>query len=96
MRLNQDELVGAKRSESQCVLPKHLEEQLNKTTFPHYDKDGNLVELAPAIIDAFKLYLACMGTCPVTYTWEDLGEQFFPRFIRRGVSRNSFSFLTLS
>ena len=37
-----------------------------------------------AMISVFEQWLVKRSSCPVRYTWEDLGEYFWPRWIRRG------------
>ena len=47
---------------------------------------GNLVENQKdeEIVSLFEKWLVRRASCPTTFSWEDLGEYFWPRYIRRG------------
>lgn len=36
------------------------------------------------MVDIFEQWLIRKSSCPVTYTWTDLGEYFWPRYIKQG------------
>ena len=36
------------------------------------------------MVDVFEQWLVKKSSCPVTYTWTDLGEYFWPRYIKQG------------
>ena len=36
------------------------------------------------MVDIFEQWLIKKSSCPVTYTWTDLGEYFWPRYIKQG------------
>jgi noggin len=36
------------------------------------------------MVDVFEQWLIKKSSCPVTYTWTDLGDYFWPRFIKQG------------
>ena len=36
------------------------------------------------MVDIFEQWLVKKSSCPITYTWTDLGEYFWPRYIKQG------------
>lgn len=63
-------------------------DQLN-LTFVNYD--GVAVAVSDENIQLFKRWLIVRGTCQVMYKWEDQGELFWPRWVKKGTCSNDFS-----
>ena len=48
------------------------------------------------MIAAFEEWLIQRSSCPVTFQWEDLGEYFWPRWVRKGHCLNDDKKVTSS
>ena len=63
--------------------PKMLD-KLNKLNFTYTDENGQSVELDDQERKSVENWLLQRTSCPVYYTWMDLGVYFWPRWIRKG------------
>lgn len=88
------QLLSVEMSENQMaqlvkeVTSLNLEEELNDISNLsefQLDEDQDLdPKLKSSMISAFEQWLVKKSSCPITFRWEDLGEYFWPRWIKKG------------
>jgi len=61
-----------------------LVRDLRRLRFTYRDDDGSERRLEAAVVDELKRWLLEQARCRVAYTWEDMGELFWPRWVRHG------------
>ena len=76
-----DDIVLSQNAQKIDLKLTHFFGTLNLTFF---DSQNNVVNMSGETRELFRLWLLRHGSCPVTYTWQDLGVLFWPRWIRRG------------
>jgi len=52
--------------------------------FTYRDDGGTERRLDSSVVDQLKRWLLEQAGCRVSYTWEDMGELFWPRWVRHG------------
>jgi hypothetical protein len=75
----------------QEVSALHLEDELERLTAEHDDSNDVLTTSAHSsvaakrdLIKVFEQWLVKKSSCPVRFEWEDLGDYFWPRHVRKG------------
>ncbi len=48
------------------------------------DSDDGMNNNVDEMVDVFQQWLVRKSSCPITFDWLDLGEYFWPRYIRQG------------
>ena len=61
-----------------------LVRDLRRLRFTYRDERGNEKRLDATSVDQLKRWLLDQAHCEVAYTWEDMGDLFWPRWVRHG------------
>ncbi|XP_064620579.1 uncharacterized protein LOC135483538 [Lineus longissimus] len=61
---------------------------LDKLNFTFQDPSGMSFMPPPALLNVFKDWLIRKAACPVQFTWHDIGDFYWPRWVKRGECTN--------
>jgi hypothetical protein len=62
---------------------------LDKLNFTFQDPSGMSFMPPPALLNVFKDWLIRKAACPVQFTWHDIGDFYWPRWVKRGECLNN-------
>lgn len=57
---------------------------IEKVNITLSNNDDSPMEIEPKVLDAIKRWLVKKSSCPVQYHWQNLGDYFWPPWIRQG------------